>query len=51
MLDLARTENLELANLIAVRAQKKALEALDGKVDVEVCIFDRDGQLVGRAND
>lgn len=51
VLDLARTENLELANLIAVRAQKKALEALDGKVDVEVCIFDRDGQLVGRAND
>jgi cobalt-precorrin-5B (C1)-methyltransferase len=51
VLDLAQSENLELANLIAVRAQKKALEALDGEVEIEVCIFDRDGQLVGRAND
>ena len=49
VLDLAHTENLELANLIAVRAQKKALEALNGSVEVEVCIFDRNGQLVGRA--
>ena len=51
VLDLAHTENLELANLIAVQAQKKALEALNGEVKVEVCIFDRNGQLVGRAND
>ncbi len=51
VLDLAHAENLELANLIAVRAQDKALDALDGEVEVEVCIFDRDGQLVGRAND
>lgn len=51
VLDLAHTENLELADLIAVRAQEKALKALDGKVEVEVCIFDRDGHLVGRAND
>ena len=51
VLDLAQAENLDLANLIAVQAQKKALEALNGEVEVEVCIFDRDGQLVGRAND
>ena len=51
VLDLARTENLELANLIADQAQKKALEALNGEVAVEICIFDRGGQLVGRAND
>jgi len=51
VLDLARAENLELANLIASQARIKALAALDGATQVEVCIFDRSGQLVGRAND
>ncbi len=51
VLDLAHTENLELANLIAEKARLEALKMLDGVVEVEVCIFDRGGQLVGRAND
>lgn len=51
VLDLARAENLELANLIAGQAREKALAVLDGATQVEVCIFDRDGLLVGRAND
>lgn len=51
VLDLAHTENLELANLVAAKAKQEALKMLDGAVKVEVCIFDRGGQLVGRAND
>jgi cobalt-precorrin-5B (C1)-methyltransferase len=51
VLDLARTHNLALADLIARRAREQARVALQGAVRVEVCIFDRSGQLAGRAND
>ena len=51
VLDIAHTENLGLANLIAAKARQQSLKILDGAVKVEVCIFDRGGQLVGRAHD
>ncbi|MBC8268109.1 MAG: cobalt-precorrin-5B (C(1))-methyltransferase [Rhodospirillaceae bacterium] len=49
VLDLARTQGLPLADLIARRAHDVALSAVDGGLSVEVCVFDRGGQLVGRA--
>ncbi len=49
VLDLARARDLSLADLIASRARDKALGALNGDVQVEVCIFDRSGNLAGRA--
>lgn len=51
VLDLAHAENLGLANLIAAKARQESLKILDGTVKIEVCIFDRGGKLVGRAND
>jgi len=49
VLDLSRSEGLALAGLIAARAREKALAVINGEMAVEVCIFDRQGQLVGRA--
>ena len=51
VLDIARDQGLALADRIAGRAREKALAALNGGVQVEVCIFDRAGQLVGRAGE
>ena len=50
ILDLAKATNIPLADLIAGRARDVALKAVDGGVEIEVCIFDRQGELVGRAN-
>jgi cobalt-precorrin-5B (C1)-methyltransferase len=49
VLELARTQNLPLADLIAQAARHVALSAVDGGLSVEICIFDRNGQLAGRA--
>lgn len=38
-----------LANAVAARARAVALETLDGKVAVDVAVFDRAGRLVGHA--
>ena len=51
VLDLTVTRKLPLADLIANKARERALATLDGETEVEVCIFDRNGKLVGRAND
>ena len=49
VLEIARSQNLPLADLIARRAHDVALSAVDGGLSVEICVFDRDGGLVGRA--
>lgn len=49
VLTLSRTQNLPLADLIARRARAMALSAVDGGLSVEICVFDRDGGLVGHA--
>jgi hypothetical protein len=49
VLTLAKAQNLPLADLIARRAHAMALSAVEGGLSVEICVFDRDGGLVGRA--
>ena len=46
---LAAAGDLGLGDLVAARAREVALATLAGETDVEVCIFDRDGGLVGHA--
>ena len=48
VLDLARAANLPLADAIAARARAVAFEAAEGRVAVEIAVFDRAGTLVGR---
>ncbi len=50
VLELARQAKLPLADAIARKARAAALDVLDGQTAVEVLIFDRQGQLVGRAD-
>ena len=50
VLAMARDTSLPLADLIAGRARRTALEVLDGETAVEVLVFDRAGTLVGRAD-
>ena len=54
VLELATTENLPLADAVAARARQTALGVLTGKqgkveTAVEVLVFDRAGNLVGKA--
>ena len=50
ILELARKADLPLADDVAARARSFVLEQVDGKIAVEMLIFDRAGELVGRAN-
>ncbi len=50
VLELARQANLPLGDLIAQSARTAALEVLDGATQVEVLIFNRQGEKVGRAD-
>ncbi|NQU58921.1 MAG: cobalt-precorrin-5B (C(1))-methyltransferase [Rhodospirillales bacterium] len=50
VLELADAHHIALADLIATRARDAALAAVDNGLAIEVCIFDRNGQLVGRAD-
>jgi len=50
VLELAGDHRIALADLIATRARAAALIAVDNGLAIEVCIFDRNGQLVGRAD-
>ncbi len=45
----ARAAGLPLADHVARQAQMRATELVEGRVAIEVAIFDRDGALVGRA--
>jgi len=49
VLELARGAGLPIADDVAARAREIALAQLDGKVAVEVLVFDRTGALIGRA--
>ncbi len=49
VLDLARASGLPLADAVAARARATALGLLAGETAVEVLVFDRQGDLVGRA--
>ena len=51
VLTLSRQAGLPLADAVAARARATALGVLDGGTEVEVLIFDRQGQLVGYADD
>jgi len=50
ILELSRGADLPLADDVADRARSFVLDQVDGKVAVELLIFDRAGKLVGRAN-
>ena len=49
VLQLAQQADLPLADDVADRARKVALDRLDGETALEVMVFDRSGTLVGRA--
>ncbi len=49
VLQLAQSADIPLANDVADRARSFVLEQVDGKVAVEMLIFDRAGNLVGQA--
>jgi cobalt-precorrin-5B (C1)-methyltransferase len=49
VLDLATDAGLPLADAVARRARATALDLLDGETAVEVLIFDRAGQMAGKA--
>jgi cobalt-precorrin-5B (C1)-methyltransferase len=50
VLELARQAGLPLGDSVARRARAAALEVLDGAAQVEVLIFNRQGEAVGRAD-
>ena len=50
VLELASAASLPLADDVAESARRFAMEQVDGKIDIEVMIFDRAGTLVGRAS-
>ncbi len=50
VLTLSRQARLPLADAVAARARETALGVLDGETEIEVLIFDRQSQLVGRAD-
>ncbi len=50
VLELARQAELPLGDAVAQRARTAALEVLDGATQVEVLIFNRQGEPVGRAD-
>ncbi|MDX1540655.1 MAG: cobalt-precorrin-5B (C(1))-methyltransferase [Geminicoccaceae bacterium] len=49
VLELARAQGLPLGNAVALRARDVAIEQLDGKIQLEVLVFDRAGTLIGHA--
>ena len=49
VLQLAESASLPLADDVAENARAFVLDRVDGKVDIEVMIFDRKGALAGRA--
>jgi cobalt-precorrin-5B (C1)-methyltransferase len=49
ILQLARGMGLPIGDDVARRARDAALDQLDGKVALEVIVFDRTGALIGRA--
>ncbi len=49
VLELARQADLALGDLVARSARAAALDVLDGATQVEVLIFNRQGEAVGRA--
>ncbi len=51
VLDIARDEGLALANRIAERARLRAVSVLNSGINVDVCVFDSGGLLVGRAGE
>jgi cobalt-precorrin-5B (C1)-methyltransferase len=48
VLELARQAGLPLADAIARRARDVAAEVVGGKAAIDVVVFDRQGQLIGR---
>ncbi len=50
VLEMARQAELPLGNAVAQRARTTALGVLDGETQVEVLIFNRQGEPVGRAD-
>ena len=50
ILDLSRGAGLPLADDVAERARSFALDQVDDKLAVEMLVFDRAGELVGRAD-
>jgi cobalt-precorrin-5B (C1)-methyltransferase len=46
---LAEAQGLDLAGAIAARARETALATLAGGVAVEILVYDRAGELIGRA--
>ena len=50
ILQLATGVGLPIADDVARRAREAALDQMDGKVAIEVIVFDRTGGLIGRAN-
>ena len=49
VLEMARAAGLALGDRIAAEARETALATLAGRIAVEVVIFDRKGEVVGRA--
>lgn len=45
-LTIARQQKVPLAEAVAAKAQQVALEEVNGKVAIEVLVYDRDGQMV-----
>ncbi|MGI9499082.1 MAG: cobalt-precorrin-5B (C(1))-methyltransferase [Geminicoccaceae bacterium] len=50
VLQLARAASLPLADDVAENARSFVMDRVDGKVDIEVLIFDRTGALAGQAS-
>jgi cobalt-precorrin-5B (C1)-methyltransferase len=47
VLSVAQQHNVPLAQVVATKAQRVALEEVNGKVAIEVLVYDRDGRMVG----
>ena len=45
-LSIAQQQNVPLAQTVAAKAQQVALEEVNGKVAIEILVYDRDGQMV-----
>jgi cobalt-precorrin-5B (C1)-methyltransferase len=46
VLTIAQQQNIQLGHVVAEKAQQVALEEVNGKVAIEVLIYDRDGKMV-----
>jgi len=49
VLELAQAAQLPLADAVAARARRVADAQLDGRVAVEVVVFGRTGEILGRS--